>query len=105
MYKTSENDSMGSTGPSNCDKRKKRIQITANFQSDAQQFYERAVDDQGNIKKLAKSDQPTITESKKVITTNPYEVECEGTNENEKEGSAKREVVNVRKPGYDISQP
>jgi hypothetical protein len=99
MYKASANPSMGSTSPS-----KKRIQITTNFQSEAQQFYERALDDQGNIKKLAKNDQPTVTESKKVITTNPYEVECEGTNVNEKEGSAKKEVVYIDKPGYDISQ-
>jgi hypothetical protein len=99
MYKASANPSMGSPSSS-----KKRIQITANFQSEAQEFYERALDDQGNIKKLAKNDQPTVTESKKVITTNPYEVECEGTNMNEKEGSGKKEVVNVGKPGYDISQ-
>ena len=95
---------MGSTSPSNSGKRKKRIQITENFQSEAHQFYERVLDDQGNIKKLAKKDQPTITESKKVTTTNPYEVECEGTNREEKAGSTKKEVVNVDKSGYDVSQ-
>ena len=95
---------MGSTSPSNDHKSKKRIQITTNFQSEADEFYERVLDDQGNIKKQAKNDQPTISESKKVVMTNPYEVESNGTNGKAKEGSAKKEVVNVDKSGYDISQ-
>lgn len=95
---------MGSTSPSNGSERKKRIQITTNFQSEADQFYERVLDDHGNIKKLAKNDQPTVAESKKVVTTNPYEVESDGTNGKVKEGSAKKETVNVDKLGYDISE-
>jgi len=95
---------MASPSPSNDDKKKKRIQITASFQSEANQFYERILDDQGNVKKLVKNDQPTISKSNKVVTTNPYEVECEGTDRKGKEGSSKREVMLVDKPGYDINQ-
>ena len=95
---------MGSTRPSNGGKSKKRIQITTDFQSEADQFYERVLDDQGNIKKLAKNDQPNTAQSKRVITTNPYEVECKGTNGKAKEGSTKTEAASVDKSGYDFSQ-
>jgi len=95
---------MSGTNSNNRGERQKRIQITTNFQSEADQFYERVHDDHGNIKKLAKNDHPTIAESKKVITTNPYEVECKGTNGIVKEGSTRKETVNIDKSGYDISE-
>lgn len=83
---------------------KKRIQITSNFTSEADQFFERIENEDGKVTKVVDKTEPSVSASSTTITTNPYTAETDGSaeNTNTKEGEAK--TVKIDKSGYDTSQ-
>jgi hypothetical protein len=82
----------------------KRIQISSNFTSEADQFFERIEDDKGNVKKVIQNQEPKVTTSSTTITTNPYTAKTDGSPENTRTKEGAATTVKIDKPGYDTSQ-
>lgn len=83
---------------------KKRIQITSNLTSEADQFFERIEDDDGKVKKVIEKSEPSVSTSSTTITTNPYTAETDGSSEDTKAKEGEASTVKVDKAGYDTSQ-
>ena len=83
---------------------KKRIQITSDFTSDAEQFYERVVHPDTGETKVVENCNPKTSSSSVTVTTNPYTFETDGSPEKTKTKKGSSSTVNINKPGYDTSQ-
>jgi hypothetical protein len=83
---------------------KKRIQITSDFTSNAEHFYERVERPGTNDTKIVEENSPKASRRSVTVTTNPYTVETDGSSEktNDKEGASV--TVDIEKKGYDTSQ-
>jgi hypothetical protein len=81
----------------------KRVQITSDFKTDTDVFYERVEEKNTGEIKIIQNSKPVVGSSSTRITTNPYTVETDGSSKAEtKVGSASS--VTINKSGYDTSQ-
>ena len=83
---------------------KKRIQITSDFTSNAEHFYERIERKGRGETKVIEQTEPSTTSRTVTVTTNPYTVETDGSPENTRTKEGEAVTVDLEKKGYDTSQ-
>ena len=81
----------------------KRVQITSNFTSEAEVFYERIEDKKTGEVDYKQNSKPSTVTSKTTITTRPYKYETE-IQPKPKEATEPAVKIAKIKPGYDASE-
>lgn len=83
---------------------KKRIQITSDFTSNAEHFYQRVARPGTGDTKVVEQNEPKTLSHKVTVTTNPYTVETDASIENTKTNEGASATVHLEKKGYETSQ-
>jgi hypothetical protein len=85
------------------DKEQQRMQITSNFTSNADVFYERIEDKKTGEVDVMESNQPSTVSSKTTVTTRPYKFESDILPKSDTNNDPASQLA-AKKPKYDTSE-